>query len=55
MPFSRWMLLVLIVAPLGLQSCRPSGSNPQPLSTAGRVAAEDSVRRFTAAVAIGPS
>jgi hypothetical protein len=45
------MLPILVAASLGLQSCRPSADNPQPLTPARRIAVEDSVRRFTVAVA----
>jgi hypothetical protein len=45
------MLLILVVAFLGLQSCRPSADNSQALTPARRIAVEDSVRRFAAAVA----
>jgi hypothetical protein len=51
MPLRPWMLLILVVAFLGLQSCRPSADNSQALTPARRIAVEDSVRRFAAAVA----
>lgn len=51
MPVRPRMLLILVVASLALQSCRPSADNLQPLTPARRIALEDSVRRFTAIVA----
>ncbi|HEV2698594.1 MAG TPA: hypothetical protein VGU90_11425 [Terriglobales bacterium] len=47
----QWMLLVVMVASLGTQGCRYSVDDSQSLTLEQRTTIEDSVRRFSVAVA----